>query len=220
MACGYLVSVKARERRVWTPYRGYCGVGCARGLRSWAKAFASGAVTCGAREVLTACSRARIVEDNCRCSIHVGCVMIGVYMPKSKVRVKRRKAAKGRGGCCTRIPVRCRHEMRESIAREEIRNAVSVWVSPGGGADAHARFVQVIDGVIDGFVTSDGVDAPDGGLLTERGFKRVCEMVCLAASFGRVSSLLGTNYAVRAANTDSAWKRVVERCEAAGVPLV
>lgn len=140
-------------------------------------------------------------------------------MPKSKVRVKRRKAAKGRGGCCTRIPVRRRHEMRESIAREEIRNAVSIWVSPGKGADAHAKFVQVIDGVIDGFITSDDVDVPDVDLLTERGFKRVCEMVCLAASFDRVSSLLGTNYAVRAANADSAWERVVERCAAAGVPV-
>lgn len=145
--------------------------------------------------------------------------MIGVCMPKSKVRAKRRKAAKGRGGCCTRIPVRRRHEMRESIAREEIRNAVSIWVSPGEGADAHAKFVQVIDGVIDGFITSGDVDAPDGDLLTERGFKRVCEMVCLAASFNRVSSLLGTNYAVRAANADSAWERVVERCAAAGVPV-
>ena len=140
-------------------------------------------------------------------------------MPKSKVRVKRRKAAKGRGGCCTRIPVCRRHEMRESIAREEIRNAVSIWVSPGKGADAHAKFVQVIDGVIDGFITSDDVDAPGGDLLAERGFKRVCEMVCLAVSFDRVSSLLGTNYAVRAANADSAWERVVERCAAAGVPV-
>lgn len=188
-------------------------------MRSWVRALTLGAAACGARKVLTACSRARIVEYSCKCSIHVGCVMIGVYMPKSKVRVKRRKAAKGRGGCCTRIPVRRRHEMRESIAREEIRNAVSIWVSPGKGADAHAKFVQVIDGVIDGFITSDDVDAPDGDLLTERGFKRVCEMVCLAASFDRVSSLLGTNYAVRAANTDSAWERVVERCAAAGVPV-
>lgn len=57
---------KARERRVWTPYRGRCGLGVARGLRSQLRAFASGAVTCGAREVLTICSRARIVEHDCR----------------------------------------------------------------------------------------------------------------------------------------------------------
>lgn len=49
--------------------------GRARGLRSQSKAFASGAVTCGAREVLTICSRARIVERNCKCSIRVGCAM-------------------------------------------------------------------------------------------------------------------------------------------------
>lgn len=58
--------VKARERRVWTPYRERCGLGGARGLRSRLRAFASGAVTCGVREVLTTCSRTRIVECNCR----------------------------------------------------------------------------------------------------------------------------------------------------------
>lgn len=66
MARGRTRGVKARERRVWTSYRGRCGLGVARGLRSQLKEFASGAVTCGAREVLTACSRARIVERNCR----------------------------------------------------------------------------------------------------------------------------------------------------------
>ena len=62
MACGRACGVKARERRVWTPYRGRCGLGGARGLRSQSKTFASGAVTRVAREVLTICSRARIVE--------------------------------------------------------------------------------------------------------------------------------------------------------------
>lgn len=61
MTCGYLVGAKARERRVWTPYRGRCGLGGARGLRSQLKAFASGAVTCGAREVLARAALCDIV---------------------------------------------------------------------------------------------------------------------------------------------------------------
>lgn len=75
VACGRARGVKVRERRVWTPYRGRCAPSGARGLRSQSKAFASGAVTCGAREVLTICSRARIVERNCKCSIRVGCAI-------------------------------------------------------------------------------------------------------------------------------------------------
>lgn len=77
--CGALVArgrargAKACERRVWAPYRGRCGLGGARGLGSRSKAFASGAVTCGAREVLTVCSRACIVECDCKCSVRVGC---------------------------------------------------------------------------------------------------------------------------------------------------
>lgn len=66
MARGRTRGVKACERRVWTSYRERCGLGVARGLRSRLRAFAPGAVTCGAREVLTVCSRARIVECNCR----------------------------------------------------------------------------------------------------------------------------------------------------------
>lgn len=81
MARGRTRGVKARESRVWTPYRGRCGLGGARGLRSQSKAFASGAVTCGAREVLTTYSRVRIVERNCKCSIRVGCAMgLGLYV--------------------------------------------------------------------------------------------------------------------------------------------
>lgn len=37
MACGRARGVKARERRVWTSYRGCCGLSGARGLRSWAR---------------------------------------------------------------------------------------------------------------------------------------------------------------------------------------
>ena len=73
--------MKARERRVWTTYRERYGLGGARGLRSWVRALTLGAAACGARKVLTACSRARIVEYNCKCSIRVGCAMgLGLYV--------------------------------------------------------------------------------------------------------------------------------------------
>lgn len=98
MACGRVRGVKARERRVWVSYRGRCAPSGARGLRSWAQVLTLGSpymwrtsLTRGgiggrrralllmgelfAGEVLTYCSRTRIVERNCKCSIRVGCAM-------------------------------------------------------------------------------------------------------------------------------------------------
>lgn len=85
VACGRTRGVKARERRVWTPYRERCGLGGARWLRSWARVLTLGSpymwraplarggisvwrqalIMSGelfVREVLTACSRTRIVQ--------------------------------------------------------------------------------------------------------------------------------------------------------------
>ena len=89
MACGRACGVKARERRVWTPYRGCCGLGGARGLRSrmpgayagfsymWHASLAFSGIDerrqalpmtseLFAGEVLTCRSSARIVENNRR----------------------------------------------------------------------------------------------------------------------------------------------------------
>ena len=49
MACGCLVGVKARERRVWTPYRGRCGLGL------WARVAFVGAVALAGVVALLEC---------------------------------------------------------------------------------------------------------------------------------------------------------------------
>ena len=102
VACGYLVSAKARERRVWVPYRGCCwarlqarlrywGVsgGCGWPLSllsvagvthaSWNKRAATGVTRVGcvafARGGLTCCSRARMLGVKCRLLPCVGVLM-------------------------------------------------------------------------------------------------------------------------------------------------
>ena len=45
MACGRARGAKARERRVWAPYRGRCGLGVARGVCYWACRAVGGCAT-------------------------------------------------------------------------------------------------------------------------------------------------------------------------------
>lgn len=104
MACGRARGVKARERRIWAPYRGRCGLGgsrgrgCAAGGRRsvggcgwplsllsvagvthalWNKQVTTGVTRVGllfTRGELTCCSRARMLGVNCRLLPRVGCV--------------------------------------------------------------------------------------------------------------------------------------------------
>ena len=172
-----------------------------------------------AGEVLTHCSRTRIVERNCKRSIHVGCAVIGVCMPKSKVHAKRRKSLKdrecayrGQGVWACSVPRRgnANYVMQLAIVSDTLGEEMGRYYGRFGvPADTCAGFSVILGTIV-------GILFPVGSFFDEESLRALC-----VSAFESASGSLHLDVpAVPRKVVNRVLERIVERCADTGVPVV